>query len=328
MTLPEHQYLDLMRDILETGDMRIDRTGTGTVSKFGTSMRFDLSDGSIPILTTKKIFWKLPIKEMLWFLTGKTNIRDLLIENVRIWTDWPLAKYRKETGHQIGQREFEDKIVADPDFAAKWGDLGPVYGKQWRKWMGPDGKEYDQIGDIIKTLQSNPSSRRMLFHAWNVADLEKMALPPCHLLYQFYVTNPPGVANDISRLSNASLEGWKLLQRNSDENKKPRLSLMIVQRSCDVPLGNPFNTTGGCVLLNMVASVVGMEVGELLWVGGDTHIYLDQVAGCLTQLQREPRPFPKLKPLRKVDNINEFRIEDFVVEGYDPHPVIEFPVAV
>lgn len=325
MTLPEHQYLDLMREILETGDLRIDRTGTGTVAKFGTSLRFDLSDGSFPVLSTKKIFWKLPVKEMLWFLTGKTNIRDLLLENVRIWTDWPLAKYRKETGHQIEQREFEEKIVADADFAEKWGDLGPVYGKQWRKWMGPDGKEYDQLGDIIKTLKTNPASRRMLFHGWNVADLDKMALPPCHLLYQFQVTNPAEVNTEA--LSNNSMRGWNLLNRKQC-NARPSISLMLTQRSCDSALGLPFNLIGAAALLHMVATVVDMKVGELIWSGGDTHVYLDHVEGCMTQLQREPRAFPKLKTLRKVDSIDEFRIEDFVVEGYDPHPVIEFPVAV
>lgn len=325
MTLPEHQYLDLVRDILETGDLRIDRTGTGTVAKFGTSLRFDLSDGSFPVLSTKKIFWKLPIKEMLWFLTGKTNIRDLLIENVTIWTDWPLAKYRKETGHQIEQREFEDKIVADADFAEKWGDLGPVYGKQWRKWMGPDGKEYDQLDNIIKTLKTNPASRRMLFHGWNVTDLDKMALPPCHLLYQFQVTNPAEV--NLEALSSNSALGWSLLGRNAVKEKS-KVSLMLTQRSVDSALGLPFNLIGAAALLHMVANIVDMDVGELIWSGGDTHVYLDHIEGCLTQLQREPRPFPKLKSLRKVDNIDDYRIEDFVVEGYDPHPIIEFPVAV
>lgn len=328
MKLPEHQYLDLMREILETGDMRIDRTGTGTVSKFGTSMRFDLSDGSFPVLTTKKIFWKLPVKEMLWFLTGKTNIRDLLIENVRIWSDWPLAKYRKETGHHIEQREFEDKIVADIEFAEKWGDLGPVYGKQWRKWMGPDGKEYDQIGDIIKTLKTNPASRRMLFHGWNVADLDKMALPPCHLLYQFYVTNLAGNATETYLLSDQSREGLNLLNREEAKKNKQKLSLSVFQRSCDLPLGGPFNAIASGALLNMVASLTDMDVGELIWVGGDTHVYLDQVKGCMTQLEREPRSFPKLKRLRKAVSIDDYTIDDFVVEGYDPHPVIEFPVAV
>jgi thymidylate synthase len=325
MSLPEHQYLDLMRDILETGDLRIDRTGTGTVAKFGTSLRFDLSDGSFPVLSTKKIFWKLPVKEMLWFLTGKTNIRDLLVENVRIWTDWPLAKYRRETGDQIAQREFEDKIAADADFAEKWGDLGPVYGKQWRRWLGPDGKEYDQLGDIIKALKTNPASRRMLFHGWNVADLDKMALPPCHLLYQFQVTNPAQV--DIETLSSNSAKGWKLLNRQVN-NKKPKISLMLTQRSVDTALGLPFNLIGASALLHMVASIVDMEVGELIWSGGDTHVYLDHIDGCLTQLQREPRPFPKLKPLPKVGGIDEFSIDDFVLESYEPHPVIEFPVAV
>ncbi|HLU91509.1 MAG TPA: thymidylate synthase, partial [Pedomonas sp.] len=187
MTLhPEQQYLDLLRRLLEEGDQRMDRTGVGTRSLFGEVLRFDLADG-LPLLTTKQVFWKPAVREMLWFLTGDTNIRPLVAQGVKIWTDWPLAKYRRETGEEISQADFERRIVEDEAFAAKWGDLGPVYGKQWRRWQGPDGREHDQIGTLIDTLRTNPSSRRMLFHGWNVAEVGDMALPPCHLLYQYHV---------------------------------------------------------------------------------------------------------------------------------------------
>jgi thymidylate synthase len=322
--LPEHQYLDLLRSIRDEGDLRIDRTGTGTLAKFGTQMRFDLSDGSFPIMTTKKVFWKLAVKEMLWFLTGKTNIRDLLEQNVRIWTDWPLAAYRKATGDNIAQADFEQKIMASQDFAERWGDLGPVYGKQWRRWLGADGKEYDQIGDIIKTLKTSPSSRRILFHGWNVADLDKMALPPCHLLYQFFVDNVPV---DVSA-ARPDLQDVIRKYRPENKNTTPRLSCLLLQRSVDSVLGAPFNEIGAAALLAMIAQQAGLEMGELIWVGGDTHIYLDHLEGVEKQLLREPFPFPKLKLLRKPNSIDDYRIEDFEVTGYQSHPHIEFPVAV
>lgn len=173
MRHPEYQYLDLLSHILENGDRRIDRTGVGTLSTFGAMVRFDLSKGEVPVLTTKRVFWKAAVKEMLWFLTGGTNIQPLLKENVRIWTDWPLAKYRQATGEDISQEAFEERIVNDDAFAAKWGELGPVYGKQWRRWLGADGREYDQIAELVNTLKTNPASRRMLFHAWNVPEPDK-----------------------------------------------------------------------------------------------------------------------------------------------------------
>ncbi|AXV17309.1 thymidylate synthase [Neorhizobium sp. SOG26] len=300
---PEHQYLDIIRHLLEKGDKRIDRTGVGTLSMFGAMMRFDLSDGTFPVYSTKKVFWKTAVKEMLWFLTGQTNIQSLLRENVRIWTDWPLAAYRKATGTQISQEEFEAKILADDDFARQWGDLGPVYGKQWRRWLGADGKEYDQVADVIETLRKNPSSRRMLFHAWNVPELGQMALHPCHMTYQFYAANLDGQG-------------------------QPRLSLMVNQRSCDIGLGNPFNICQQAALLAMVAQQVDMVPGELIWVGGDTHLYLDHQHLAETVLEREPRPFPKLRLTRRPASIDDYRIEDFEVTGYDPYPAIEAPVAV
>ncbi len=301
----EHQYLDLVEHVLKNGDRRVDRTGVGTLASFGAMMRFDMSDGTFPVYTTKRVYWKTAVKEMLWFLAGQTNIRSLLEQNVRIWTDWPLDKYRKATGADISQEEFEARILDDGEFALKWGDLGPVYGKQWRRWVGPDGQEYDQIASVIKTLRSDPASRRMLFHAWNVADLDKMALNPCHNFYQFF-------ASGISEKDGGAA----------------RLSLMTGTRSNDLGLGNPFNVCQQAALLAMVAQQVDMVPHELIWVGGDVHLYLNHLELAETILQREPRPFPKLRLLRRAESIDDYRIEDFEVTGYDPHPPIEAPVAV
>ena len=173
MRHPEQQYLDLMQDLLENVDRRVDRTGVGTLSLLGAMVRFDISGGQVPILTTKRVYWKTAVKEMLWFLTGGTNIRPLLQDNVRIWSDWPLDRYRKETGEAISQADFEQRVIDDAGFAARWGELGPVYGKQWRRWVGADGREYDQIAELIELLKTNPTSRRMLFHAWNVAAIDQ-----------------------------------------------------------------------------------------------------------------------------------------------------------
>jgi len=299
---PEHQYLDLVRHVLENGDRRVDRTGVGTLASFGVLMRFDMSDGTFPVYTTKRVYWKTAVKEMLWFLTGDTNIRSLLRQNVRIWTDWPLAKYRKATGDQISQEDFEARILEDEAFAEEWGDLGPVYGKQWRRFLGHDGKEYDQVAAVIETLRKDPGSRRMLFHAWNVPDIPKMALSPCHNLYQFFVS---GIGSD-----------------------KPKLSLKTDTRSNDLGLGNPFNVAQQAALLAMVAQQVDMVPHELVWTGGDVHIYLNHLDLARTILSREPRPFPKLRLLRRPDSIDGYSIEDFEVTGYDPHPAIDAPVAV
>lgn len=306
---PEYQYLDLIEHILEHGDRRIDRTGVGTLSVFGAMMRFDLSDGTFPVFTTKRVYWKTAVKEMLWFLTGQTNIQSLLKENVKIWTDWPLDKYRKSTGEQISQEAFEARILSDDAFAAAWGDLGPIYGKQWRRWLDADGNEHDQIATLIQTLKTNPSSRRMLFHAWNVAELAQMALPPCHMTYQFHVT---GLGDE----------------RGGRAFGKAKLQLMVVQRSCDLGLGNPFNIAQEAALLHMVAQQVDMTPGELIWIGGDTHLYLNHLEMASTLLNREPRPFPKLRLARKPDSIDGYTIDDFEVTEYDPHPAIVAPVAV
>ncbi len=298
MRHPEYQYLDLMQQVLERGDARLDRTGVGTRSLFGAMLRFDLSGGVVPILTTKRVYWKTAVKEMLWFLTGGTNIRSLLEQNVRIWSDWPLDNYRKASGEAISQAEFEARILADADFAARWGELGPVYGKQWRRWQGPDGQEHDQIATLVETLKTNPASRRMLFHAWNVADLASMALPPCHMVYQYHVT----------------ADG--------------RLNSLMFQRSVDLLLGAPFNFTGAAALQLMLAQQAGLVPGELVWMAGDVHLYANHLDQARTQLARAPRPWPRMRLVRTPPGIDAYRIDDFVVEGYDPHPAIAADVAV
>lgn len=298
MRHPEFQYLDLLEQVLERGDERIDRTGVGTRSVFGAMLRFDLSDGAVPILTTKRVYWKTAVKEMLWFLTGGTNIQPLIRDNVSIWTDWPLATYRRETGEQISQADFEQRILEDDAFARRWGDLGPVYGKQWRRWLGADGREHDQIAQLITSLKTNPASRRMLFHGWNVAELGSMALPPCHMVYQYHVTS----------------DG--------------RLNCLLFQRSVDLLLGAPFNFTGAAALQLMLAQQASLRPGELIWVAGDAHLYLNHLDQAREQVTREPRPFPTMRLLREAASIDDFRIEDFEVAGYSPHPPIKGDVAV
>jgi thymidylate synthase len=298
VTHPEQQFLDLLDRVLDKGDPRSDRTGVGTKSLFGELLRFDLSGGQVPILTTKRVYWKTAVKEMLWFLTGGTNIRELLQENVRIWSDWPLEKYRKATGDQIAQEDFEARVLADEEFARTWGELGPVYGKQWRRWVDGEGREHDQIGTLIETLKHNPASRRMLFHAWNVAEIDQMALPPCHMVYQFHV------------------------------NSRNELSCLIFQRSCDLFLGAPFNFAGGAALVHMLAQQADLTPGELVWVGGDVHIYLNHVDQVRQLTAREPRALPTMTLKRRAASIDDYRIEDFEVTGYDPHPAIHGDVAV
>jgi thymidylate synthase len=295
---PEYQYLDLLEAVLTQGDRRVDRTGVGTVALFGAMLRFDLSGGRVPILTTKRVYWKTAVKEMLWFLTGGTNIRPLLEASVRIWTDWPLARYRAETGEAIDQRAFEERILADMDFAARWGELGPVYGKQWRRWLGTDGREHDQIATLVTALKETPASRRLLFHGWNVPELGAMALPPCHMVYQYHVT------------------------------AGGRLDCLLYQRSCDLFLGAAFNFVGASALLLMLAQQAGLRPGELIWVGGDVHLYSNHEDQAREQAARTPRGFPTMRLTRHAASIDDYRIEDFVVEGYDPHPPITGEVAV
>jgi len=262
------QYLELMRHVLEHGVERGDRTGTGTRSIFGWQMRFDLSEG-FPLLTTKKLHVRSIIHELLWFLRGDTNIRWLNEHKVTIWDEW-----------------------ADEN-----GDLGPIYGKQWRAWPTCDGNHIDQIAQVIDQIRNNPDSRRIIVSAWNVAELEKMALPPCHVLFQFYVANG-------------------------------KLSCQLYQRSADIFLGVPFNIASYALLTHMIAHVTGLEPGEFIHTLGDAHLYLNHLEQAKTQLARAPRPLPRLNIRRQVKDIDDFRYEDFEIVGYDPHPHIRAPVAV
>jgi thymidylate synthase len=306
---PDHwewQYLDLMRRIWTEGDERLDRTGIGTRALFGTMLRCDLSDGRIPLLTTKRVYWKAAAREMLWFLTGETSIRPLLEQGVTIWSDWPLANYRREAGDEITQEEFERRIVDDAGFAARWGDLGPVYGKQWVDWPTYEpvgdgrftkGPGINQVAQVVESLRANPGSRRHIIEGWNVAELDRMALPPCHKTYQFHV------AGD-------------------------RLSCVLYQRSCDVALGLPFNLVGGALLTRMLAQQAGLEADELVWMGGDTHLYLNHSDLIAAQLAREPSGDPRLQLVRHPPSIFDYRFEDFEVTGYAPQGALKAPVAV
>ena len=303
----EAQYLDLMRRVWQTGVVRGDRTGTGTRALFGETMRFDLSDGTVPILTTKRIFWKSAVRELLWFLSGDRNIRTLVAQGVHIWTDWPLARFNATQKAPIDRDSFEARIIADADFAAEWGDLGPVYGAQWRHWphyvpagdglFRRDAAGIDQIAALVHGLRTNPSSRRHIFTGWNVAELDGMALPPCHMTYQYFVADG-------------------------------RLSGILYQRSCDLGLGFGFNIFEAALLLRMLAQQCDLEPGEIIWMGADCHLYANHEHLVAEQLGREPRPFPRLELRRRPDDMFSYAFDDFAVTGYDPHPHIAAPVAV
>ncbi len=303
---PEWQYLDLMRRIWNEGSERRDRTGVGTRSVFGAMLRYDLGGGQMPLLTTKRVYWKTATREMLWFLTGDTNIRSLCAQGVQIWTDWPLDKYRRETGEYISRDGFSDRIVADADFAAKWGDLGPVYGKQWVDWptwqyrkdgLYEKGPGINQVAQVVDSLRNNPGSRRHIIEGWNVAELDRMALPPCHKTYQFHVADG-------------------------------RLNCALYQRSCDVALGLPFNLWSAALLQRMIAQQTDLEPGEFVWMGGDTHLYLNHEELVKEQLSREPEGAPALDIIRKSDSIFDYRIEDFAVRDYAPLSPLKAPIAV
>ncbi|MDP2133527.1 MAG: thymidylate synthase [Sulfuritalea sp.] len=261
-------YLDLMRHVLDHGQEKTDRTGTGTRSVFGWQMRYDLAEG-FPLLTTKKLHLRSIIHELLWFLQGDTNIRYLKENGVSIWDDWADAN----------------------------GDLGPVYGHQWRHWPAGDGKEIDQIAELIAGLKKNPDSRRHIVSAWNPADIPHMKLPPCHALFQFYVADG-------------------------------RLSCQLYQRSADIFLGVPFNIASYALLTLMVAQVCDLHPGDFVWTGGDCHLYSNHLEQARLQLSREPRPLPTMKLNPAVKDIFGFRYEDFTLEAYDPYPHIAAPVAV
>ncbi len=302
----EWQYLDLMRRIWEHGDERIDRTGIGTRAVFGAQIRFDLAGGAMPLLSTKRVYWKASAREFLWFLTGNTNIRPLVLQGVKIWNEWPHANYVKATGDAITIEQFAQRIAADEDFAQKWGDLGPVYGKQWVDWptyqpagdgLFRQGAGINQVAQVVESLKSNPGSRRHIVEGWNVAELDRMALPPCHKTYQFQVADG-------------------------------RLSCLLYQRSCDVALGLPFNLFGAALFTRMLAQQCDLEAGELVWMGGDTHLYLNHAELVETQLARSPSGGGNLAILRRPESIFDYRIEDFEVSGYTPQGHIAAPVAV
>lgn len=303
---PEWQYLDLMRRIWEDGSERVDRTGIGTRSIAGAMLRFDLADGAMPLLTTKRVYWKTATREMLWFLTGETNIRPLVLQGVKIWNEWPHARYVKETGEDIALDDFVQRIADDEEFARQWGDLGPVYGKQWVDWptyryrkdgLYERGPGINQIAEVVESLRGNPGSRRHIIEGWNVAELDRMALPPCHKTYQFHVAGE-------------------------------RLNCMLYQRSCDVALGLPFNLWSAALLQRMIAQQTGLEPGELVWMGGDVHLYLNHEHLITEQLSREPQGNPTLEITRKPDTIFDYTIDDFVVHDYAPQARIKAPVAV
>lgn len=262
------QYLDLMRHVRENGTFKEDRTGTGTYSCFGYQMRFDLSQG-FPLVTTKKLHLRSIIHELLWFLSGDTNIRYLKENGVSIWDEW-----------------------ADED-----GNLGPVYGSQWRSWPTPDGGHIDQITQVIDQIKNNPDSRRIIVSAWNVAEVNNMALPPCHAFFQFYVADG-------------------------------KLSCQLYQRSADIFLGVPFNIASYALLVHMVAQQCDLEVGDFVWTGGDVHLYANHLEQTDLQLSREPLALPQLKIHRKPDSIFDYKFEDFEIVGYESHPHIKAPVAV
>ena len=262
------QYLDLMNKVLAEGTPKADRTGTGTLSIFGHQMRFNLQEG-FPLVTTKKCHLRSIIHELLWFLNGDTNVAYLRENNVSIWDEW-----------------------ADEN-----GDLGPVYGKQWRAWGAADGREIDQLSTVLQQLKQDPDSRRIIVSAWNVGELDKMALAPCHAFFQFYVADG-------------------------------KLSCQLYQRSCDVFLGLPFNIASYALLVHMMAQQCDLAVGDFVWTGGDTHLYSNHMEQTQLQLTREPRALPKLVIKRKPASLFDYRFEDFEIEGYNPHPPIKAPVAI
>jgi len=299
------QYLDLLKLVKETGIKKEDRTGTGTISIFGHQMRFNLQDG-FPLMTTKKVNLDSIIHELLWFIRGDTNIRYLVQNGVNIWNDWPFQSWLNETGqadkltmHSKEWKEmmktFVETVIADESFASQYGDLGPVYGKQWRDFEG-----VDQLEQVIEDIKNSPDSRRLIVSAWNPKDIPvmiKSGLPPCHTLFQFYVSNG-------------------------------RLSCQLYQRSADVFLGVPYNIASYALLTLMIAKISGLEPGEFVHSFGDTHIYLNHLEQVNEQLSRDPRSLPQLNIKKNRNSLFEFEINDFELTEYDPHPFISAPIAV
>ncbi len=299
-------YEDLLRDILKNGVHKDDRTGTGTTSVFGRQIRYDLSEG-FPLITTKRVPFRLIAEELLWFLRGESNILSLVQKDVGIWSDWPYKKWLQSQGLEVprgdtqewadGMKKFEQRLLSDPTFAEEFGELGPVYGVQWRSWPASDGGSIDQIAHVVDQIKQRPDSRRLIVSAWNPAEVDQMALPPCHALFQFYVADG-------------------------------KLSCQLYQRSCDTFLGVPFNIASYALLLMMIAHQCDLEPGEFVWTGGDVHIYDNHREQVALQLSREARALPTLKFKRKPESIFDYTIDDFEVVGYKPHPGISAPVAV
>ena len=304
-------YLDLIERIKREGAKKTDRTGTGTLSLLGHQMRFDLSKG-FPLLTRKKLPIKAIVHELLWFLRGDTNLKYLADNNVHIWDEWPYKAYLIKNNISVpktgsdewstGIKEFVEKIKTDESFAKEYGNLGPIYGYQWRNWPAPNGEHIDQLKNVIEQIKKSPDSRRLIVSAWNVADIDEMAkagLPPCHCLFQFYVA-----------------EG--------------KLSCQLYQRSCDTFLGVPFNIASYALLTMIIAQVTDLTPGEFVWTGGDTHLYLNHLEQADLQLSRtnDIRPMPTMKINTEKKNIEDFTIEDFELVGYNPHDAIKAPIAV
>jgi thymidylate synthase len=319
MSKNEQAYLDLCQHVLENGTKKSDRTGTGTMSVFGHQMRFDLKDG-FPLLTTKRVPFRLIASELIWFINGDTNIRFLLQHNNNIWNEWAFKKWVESdeyTGPDMtdfGNRSLRDdafkadydeqmeifkrRVLEEDDFAAKYGELGNVYGKQWRAWKTSTGETIDQLKNVIHDIKHNPSSRRLIVSAWNPEDVPtNMALPPCHSLFQFHVADG-------------------------------KLSCQLYQRSADIFLGVPFNIASYALLTHLIAKECGLEPGEFIHTLGDAHIYLNHEEQVRTQLQREPRELPRLEIDPTFTNIFELTLDQLKIEGYDPHPTIKAPIAV
>ena len=310
---PEEQYLDLLRELVvktERTETRQDRTGVGTTAVFGREMRFDLSLG-FPVFSTKQVLYRSAWKEILWMLRGGTNIRELLVgaPRVGIWSEWPLKAWLEAQGRELpgdpderaaAKADFEARIIEDEDFAARWGELGPVYGAQWRAWKAADGRRIDQVEATLDTLRHNPTSRRNIIEGWNVGEIEEMAktgLPPCHKTYQFLVEDG-------------------------------RLSVICNQRSCDTFLGVPFNVANLALMVHLFAQQTGLEPGEAIWYGHDVHLYRNTVEQAREQLTREPRPLPTLRILTPRADLRDYTVNDFQLVGYAPHPPIKATVAV